>query len=152
MIFGRRKWTTILAGYVFNPNVLEILDSYISDGRNSLSVMELETDFFSHKCYKNTWPQQSQCQCCSLYNGWDGKGAWTECLRISEISAGPSTNERDDRWSARRACTLEWKTPIYQKSHVNYSELLQLAKGWGNLISGRIIIWRLLKKYSNGLQ
>ena len=29
--------------------------------------------------------------------------------------------------------TLEWKTPIYQKSHVNYSELLQLAKGWSNL-------------------
>ena len=35
------------------------------------------------------------------------------------------------------------KTPIYQKSHVNYSELLQLAKGWGNFISDRIIIWRL---------
>nr|DAE17791.1 MAG TPA: hypothetical protein [Siphoviridae sp. ctoOf8] len=27
---------------------------------------------------------------------------------------------------------------------MNYSELLQLAKGWGNFISGRIIIWRLL--------
>ena len=26
---------------------------------------------------------------------------------------------------------------------MNYSELLQLAKGWGNFISGRIIIWRL---------
>ena len=35
------------------------------------------------------------------------------------------------------------KTPIYQKSHVNYSELLQLAKGWSNLVSNRIIIWRL---------
>ncbi|MFR9098027.1 MAG: hypothetical protein ACLVKG_26490, partial [Blautia coccoides] len=33
-----------------------------------------------------------------------------------------------------------------QKSHVNYSELLQLAKGWGNFISDRIIIWRLLWK------
>ena len=31
------------------------------------------------------------------------------------------------------------KTSIYQKSHVNYSELLQLAKGWGNFISDRII-------------
>ena len=30
---------------------------------------------------------------------------------------------------------------------MNYSELLQLAKGWGNFISGRIIIWRLRKKY-----
>ncbi|MGN8735101.1 hypothetical protein ACTNEY_16185, partial [Fusicatenibacter saccharivorans] len=29
------------------------------------------------------------------------------------------------------------------KSHVNYSELLQLAKGWGNFISDRITIWRL---------
>lgn len=29
---------------------------------------------------------------------------------------------------------------------MNYSELLQLAKGWGNFISGRIIIWRLHKK------
>lgn len=29
---------------------------------------------------------------------------------------------------------------------MNYSELLQLAKGWGNFISGRIIIWRLLSK------
>ena len=38
---------------------------------------------------------------------------------------------------------LEWKTPIYQKSHVNYSELLPLAKGWSNLVSNRIIIWRL---------
>ena len=35
------------------------------------------------------------------------------------------------------------KTPIYQKSHVNYSELLQLVKGWSNLVSNRIIIWRL---------
>ena len=26
---------------------------------------------------------------------------------------------------------------------MNYSELLQLAKGWGNFISDRIIIWRL---------
>ena len=35
------------------------------------------------------------------------------------------------------------KTPIYQKSHVNYSELLQLVKGWSNLVSNRIIIWHL---------
>ncbi|GFO85842.1 hypothetical protein ANBU17_21890 [Anaerostipes butyraticus] len=35
------------------------------------------------------------------------------------------------------------KTPIYQKSHVNYIELLQLAKGWGNFVSDRINIWRL---------
>ena len=27
---------------------------------------------------------------------------------------------------------------------MNYSELLQLAKGWGDFISDRIIIWRLL--------
>ena len=27
---------------------------------------------------------------------------------------------------------------------MNYSELLQLAKGWGNFRSDRIIIWRLL--------
>ena len=27
---------------------------------------------------------------------------------------------------------------------MNYSELLQLAKGWSNFISDRIIIWRLL--------
>ena len=26
---------------------------------------------------------------------------------------------------------------------MNYSELLQLAKSWGNFISDRIIIWRL---------
>ena len=26
----------------------------------------------------------------------------------------------------------------------NYSELLQLAKGWGNFVSDRINIWRLL--------
>lgn len=30
---------------------------------------------------------------------------------------------------------------------MNYSELLQLAKGWGNFISDRIIIWRLLSKF-----
>lgn len=30
---------------------------------------------------------------------------------------------------------------------MNYSELLQLAKGWGNFISDRIIIWRLRKSY-----
>lgn len=29
---------------------------------------------------------------------------------------------------------------------MNYSELLQLAKGWSNLVSNRIIIWRLLLK------
>ena len=87
--------------------------------------------------------RRSQCQRSGLHNGWNGKGAWPEHLRISEISAGTSANERDDRWSARRACTMESKTPIYQKSHVNYSELLQLAKGWSNFISDRIIIWRL---------
>ena len=27
---------------------------------------------------------------------------------------------------------------------MNYSELLQLAKGWGNFVSNRINIWRLL--------
>ncbi|MEY8413048.1 hypothetical protein AALB51_17660, partial [Lachnospiraceae bacterium 62-26] len=27
--------------------------------------------------------------------------------------------------------------------HVNYRELLQLTKGWGNFISDRINIWRL---------
>ena len=26
---------------------------------------------------------------------------------------------------------------------MNYSELLQLAKGWGNFIFDRVIIWRL---------
>ena len=26
---------------------------------------------------------------------------------------------------------------------MNYSELLQLAKGWGNFVSNRINIWRL---------
>ena len=31
--------------------------------------------------------------------------------------------------------------------YMNYSELLQLAKGWGNFISDRIIIWRLRKYY-----
>ena len=30
---------------------------------------------------------------------------------------------------------------------MNYSELLQLAKSWGNFISDRIIIWRLLLTY-----
>ena len=29
---------------------------------------------------------------------------------------------------------------------MNYSELLQLAKGWSNLVSNRIIIWRLHKR------
>ena len=29
---------------------------------------------------------------------------------------------------------------------MNYSELLQLAKGWGNFVSDRINIWRLQKK------
>ena len=32
---------------------------------------------------------------------------------------------------------------------MNYSELLQLAKGWGNFLSDRIIIWRLLTGYYN---
>ena len=32
---------------------------------------------------------------------------------------------------------------------MNYSELLQLAKGWGNFISDRMIIWRLPKKEMN---
>ena len=32
---------------------------------------------------------------------------------------------------------------------MNYSELLQLAKGWGNFVSDRINIWRL--PYNNGL-
>ena len=32
---------------------------------------------------------------------------------------------------------------------MNYSELLQLAKGWGNFISDRIIIWRLRLIYRN---
>ena len=35
------------------------------------------------------------------------------------------------------------KDEIYKKSHVNFSEWLQLAKSWGNFISDRIIIWRL---------
>ena len=30
---------------------------------------------------------------------------------------------------------------------MNYSELLQLAKGWGNFVSDRINIWRLLKNF-----
>ena len=30
-----------------------------------------------------------------------------------------------------------------QNSHVNYSELLQLEKGWGNSVSDRFNIWRL---------
>lgn len=30
-----------------------------------------------------------------------------------------------------------------KKGNVNYSELLQLAKGWGNFVSDRINIWRL---------
>ena len=30
---------------------------------------------------------------------------------------------------------------------MNYSELLQLAKGWSNLVSNRIIIWRLQTTY-----
>ena len=36
---------------------------------------------------------------------------------------------------------------------MNYSELLQLAKSWGNFISDRIIIWRLLfiKEYPHHL-
>ena len=44
---------------------------------------------------------------------------------------------------------MERKTPSYQKSHVNYSELLQPAKGWGNFISDRMIIWRLQYYYIN---
>ena len=36
-------------------------------------------------------------------------------------------------WSEKLQC--------YQKSHVNYSELLQLAKGWGNFVSDSINIW-----------
>lgn len=35
---------------------------------------------------------------------------------------------------------------------MNYSELLQLAKGWGNFISGRIIIWRLQKSHPPTLE
>ena len=31
---------------------------------------------------------------------------------------------------------------------MNYSELLQLAKSWGNFISDRIIIWRLHNIYN----
>jgi hypothetical protein len=32
---------------------------------------------------------------------------------------------------------------------VNYSELLQLAKGWGNFVSDRINILRLRNKHEN---
>ena len=32
---------------------------------------------------------------------------------------------------------------------MNYSELLQLTKGWGNFISDRRIIWRLLNFFEN---
>ena len=36
---------------------------------------------------------------------------------------------------------------------MNYSELLQLVKGWSNLVSNRIIIWRLpLKKVIKAYQ
>ena len=34
---------------------------------------------------------------------------------------------------------------------MNYSELLQLAKGWSNLVSNRIIIWRLRLKNASGM-
>ena len=33
---------------------------------------------------------------------------------------------------------------------MNYSELLQLAKGWGNFVSDRINIWRLPYTYNEG--
>ncbi|MBC5742966.1 hypothetical protein FMM74_005075 [Lachnospiraceae bacterium MD308] len=32
---------------------------------------------------------------------------------------------------------------------MNYSELLQLTKGWGNFVSDRINIWRLLSTSIN---
>ena len=35
---------------------------------------------------------------------------------------------------------------------MNYSELLQLVKGWSNLVSNRIIIWRLPLKYHPNYQ
>jgi hypothetical protein len=38
---------------------------------------------------------------------------------------------------------------------VNYSELLQLTKGWGNFVSDRINIWRLpflIKKISGTIR
>ena len=48
---------------------------------------------------------------------------------------------------------MEWKTPTSQKSHVNYSELLQLAR-FGVIFCNywRVIIWRLrLKAREKGI-
>ena len=84
-----------------------------------------------------------KCQRCGLYDGGNGKSTWPEYLWVLKISAGTSSNKRDAGWGACGTGSLEWKTPIYQKSQVNYSELLQLAKGWGNFVFGRSIIWRL---------
>mgnify|MGYP007082989165 FL=1 len=52
-------------------------------------------------------------------------------------------DKRDDEWATGRAGTLERKTPLYQKSHTNYSKKLQPAKDWSYVISHRIIICQL---------
>ena len=57
--------------------------------------------------------------------------------RLSENAFRPFAVDRKN-W-------LNWhlggKTAIYQKPHMNYSELLQLAKDWGNFVSDRINIY-----------
>lgn len=57
-------------------------------------------------------------------------------LQIPEISTGAFPNPKR-QWATRRAYTLERKTPICQKLHVNYNELFQLTKDWDNFVSDR---------------
>ena len=55
----------------------------------------------------------------------------------------PSKDMTDEQLAELAPCSK--KLQSMQKSHVNYSELLQLAKGWGNFKFYRINIWRLRK-------
>lgn len=43
------------------------------------------------------------------------------------------------------------KNPIYQKSYVNYSKLLQLSKGWGNFLIISHHYLALTKNFPNTL-
>lgn len=55
-------------------------------------------------------------------------GVTKRYLRISSASVRASSGSELVRRTACWPCTLEWKTPTSQKSHVNDSELLHLAR------------------------
>ena len=97
-----------------------------------------------HFCFLRTYTERMQIRWSIQWLRWQKHTIWifTDILNF----CWSIVREKYDRWTASRTGTLEWKSPIYQKSHMNYSELLQLAKGWSNFKFERIIIWQLLSK------